>query len=264
MKYILKAILLITLFSVNGIYAQQEFNSLSKLVQLDPKVNYVLIQIEIPILSGLPESKYFYEINGKCQITDLWSSLILEDGKEGRLNLYKLACLSSIHDTFKFHSNFTRLLPDKIISYVYGCPNGLSEVEPKRMDYLIANQLTLNHRAIVWMFFPVGKKGKPLFAAYDVIWSDPGKVVPDVPLVFTDFIDVATQKFKVIQDSLYVNQYFEGLNYIWKPIVGQSIDGSFMDLKSIQLKENWQQKISQGYIPSRMYRNQVRLNKSQK
>jgi hypothetical protein len=257
MRNRLKAILLITLFSVNAIYAQQEFNSLSKLVRLDPKVTYVLMQIEIPILSGLPERKYFYEIHGKHQITDSWASLILEDAIEGRINLYQLACLSS-HDSLRLnipaHSKPTRLLPEKIIPYVYGCPNGLSVEAPDRMDYLIANQLALNHRARVWMFFPVGKKGKPIFAAYDVIWSDPGKVVPDIPLVFTDFVDVTTQKFRVIQDSLSINQYFEGFNYFWNPVEGETASGAWMNFIGLQLPDSWKKSLNQGIIPKKMFK----------
>ena len=238
MRLLLIFILTIAFAHVNSLKAQREYNDLAQLVRLDSKVDYVLMKLEIPIVSSLPESKYFYEINGKSQITDSWASLILEDGKEGRLNLHKLACIHSIKDTFGLHSSLNpkaRLLPNVMDSYVYGCPNGFPEEVPDRMDYLISNQLTLNHRAMVWLFFPIGKKGKPIFAAYDVIWSDPGKVVPDMPLVFTDFMDVSTQKYKVIQDSLFVNHYFEGLNYIWKPINGETRLGAWINFNKIQI-----------------------------
>ncbi len=257
MRLLLIFILTIAFAHVKNLKAQREYTDLAQLVKLDPKLDYVLLKLEIPILSGLPESKYFYEINGKSQITDSWASLILEDGKEGRLNLHKLACVHSIQDTFGWHSSLNpkaRLLPNEIDSYVYGCPNGFPDEVPDRMDYLISNQLTLNHRAMVWLFFPIGKKGRPLFAAYDVIWSDPGKVAPDMPLVFTDFIDVPTQKYKVIQDSLFVNHYFEGLNYIWKPVEGISGSGYENTFKCIQMPDSWKKSLNQGIIPTKMFK----------
>jgi hypothetical protein len=254
MRLLLIFILTIAFAHLNSLKAQREYTDLAQLVKLDPKVDYVLIKLEIPILSGESDSKYFYEINGKYQLTDSWSSLILEDGIEGRLKLYKLACIGSILDTFGLHSSLKRLLPDSIVPYVYGCPNGFPEEVPDRMEYLISNLITLNHRAFVWLFFPVGKKEKPIFAAYDIIWSDPGKVAPDFPLVFTDFIDVSTQKHKLIQDSLFVNQYFEGLNYIWKAKEGQAASGAFLNINRIQISESWSKSLNQGVIPQRMFK----------
>lgn len=256
MRLLLIFILTSAFANVNYLKAQREYNDLTHLVKLDPKLDYVLLKLEIPILSGESDNKHFYEINGKYQLTDSWSSSILEDGIEGRIKLYKLACHASILDTFGSHSSLgpsKRLLPDSIVPYVYGCPNGFPEEAPDRMEYLISNQITLNHRAMVWLFFPVGKKGKPIFAAYDVIWSDPGKVALDIPLVFTDFIDVSTQKYKVIQDSLFVNQYFEGLNYFWKAKEGQSDSGAYFNFSRIQMPDSWRKSLNKGIISKRMF-----------